>query len=309
MDCLPIQKTGRIRMFTRKLAVAGASAAALALAVPAQAFQVGNYHIFPTRQYEEQTGRVPSLSTGEMLYYGGTVSSNVKVVSVIWGSNVNSQTVATMPGFLKALPNSTFMDLMKEYHTTHVHAVDGHKSSRQTISRGTFISQVQITPQNTSLNLTDKQIQEELRDQIAIGALPPNDLNTLYMIYFPDDITITLDGLTSCSSFGAYHFAIHDLKESKNNVFYGVMPGCSYSLQSHEIVSAHEFAEATTDNIPTPGSSPAYPQAWNNSAGYEIGDLCEGTQGTLTTKKNTYYVQQIYLNSLSGCSTGNYTSP
>jgi hypothetical protein len=296
-------------MLTRKLAAAGASAAALALTVPAQAFQVGHYHIFPTRQYEEQTGRVPSLGAGEMLYYGGTVFSQVKVVSVIWGSNVDSQTVATMPGYFKALPNSTFLDQMKQYKTKHVHAVNGHRGSRQTISRGTFISQVQITPQNQSLSLTDNDIHKELRYQISIGALPPNDLNTLYMIYFPDDITITLDGLVSCQAFGAYHFAINDTKESKNNVFYGVMPGCGYSLESHEIVSAHEFAEALTDNIPTPGSNPNFPQAWNNSAGFEIGDLCEGTQGTLTTKKNTYFVQQVYLNSVAGCSTGNYTSP
>jgi hypothetical protein len=296
-------------MLIRKWAVASAAAAALSVAVPAQAFQVGSYHIFPTRQYEQQTGRVPQLGAGEMLYYGGTVFSNVKVVSVIWGSNVDSQTVATMPGYLNALPNSTFMDLMKEYKTKHVHAVNGHRGSRQTISRGTFVSQVQITPQNQSLSLSDNDIHKELRYQISIGALPPNDLNTLYMIYFPNNITITLDGLVSCQSFGAYHFAINDTKESKNNVFYGVMPGCSYSLQSHEIISAHEFAEATTDNIPTPGSNPDYPQAWNNSTGYEIGDLCEGTQGTLTAGKTTYYVQQIYINSLSGCSTGNYTSP
>lgn len=296
-------------MFTRKLAVAGASAAALMLAVPAQAFQVGSYHIFPTRQYEEQTGRVPSLGTGQMLYYGGTVFSAVKVVSVIWGSNVDSQTVATMPGFLSAVPNSTYLDQLKQYHTTHVHAVNGHRGSHQTISRGTFVSQVQIKPQNKSLNLTDQDIHDELRDQIAAGVLPPNDLNTLYMIFFPDDITITLDGLTSCQSFGAYHFAINDLRESKNNVFYGVMPGCHYSLQDHEIVSSHEFGEALTDNIPTPGSNPNFPQAWNNSAGYEIGDLCEGTEGTLTAGSNTYYVQQLYLNKIAGCSTGNYTSP
>jgi hypothetical protein len=80
-------------------------------------------------------------------------------------------------------------------------------------------------------------------------------------------------------------------------------------VDSHEIVSAHEFGEATTDNIPTPGSNPKFPQAWNNSAGYEIGDLCEGTQGELVTKKTTYYVQQLYLNSTGGCSTGNYKSP
>ena len=62
-----------------------------------------------------------------------------------------------------------------------------------------------------------------------------------------------------------------------------------------------------TDNIP--GSNPAFPQAWNTSDGYEIGDLCEGYTGTLTDSTSSYEVTQVYLNSRSGCSTGNYTSP
>jgi hypothetical protein len=87
------------------------------------------------------------------------------------------------------------------------------------------------------------------------------------------------------------------------------MPGCHYSFASHTIVSSHEFSEALSDNNPTPGSNPDFPQAWNNATGFEIGDLCQGRNGTLTTSRKTYTVQQEYLNSIAGCSTGNYTSP
>jgi len=218
------RKWGEFECLTRKLAVAGASAAALALAVPAQAFQVGSYHIFRLDSMREQTGRVPSLVREKCCITVALCSRPLRSFRSSGGRTSIRRTVATMPGYFKALPNSTFMDLMKQYKTKGVHAVDGHKSSRQTISRGTFISQVQITPQNKSLNLTDNQIHDELRDQIASGALPPNDLNTLYMIFFPDDITITLDGLTSCTSFGAYHFAI-TISGVENNVFYGVIAG------------------------------------------------------------------------------------
>jgi hypothetical protein len=290
-----------------RFAAACAVAASLALLSPAQAAGPvqGAYHIYQTPEMMQKSGRIPPAS-GEMLYYGGPVFSNVKVVSVIWGSGVNSQTVSGMPGFLTAIVNSTYVDQMSIYDTPKkgLH----HKGTHQTIGRGTFLEQVQITPKNQGTNLTDKDVQKELKYQIGIGALPMNDVSTLYMIYFPHNVVITLDGLVSCQSFGAYHFST-GTKNKSSNIYYGVMPDCGYSFNSHTIISSHEYAEATTDNIPTPGSSPAYPQAWNTSDGYEVGDLCEGTQGTLTAGSQTYFVQEIYLNNIAGCGTGNFHSP
>ena len=130
----------------------------------------------------------------------------------------------------------------------------------------------------------------------------------LYMIYFPSDITINLDGLISCQDFGAYHFSTSTRARAKN-IFYAVEPDCNAGFGFITYAASHEFAEATTDNIPTPGTNPAYPQAWNTSNGYEIGDLCEGYTGTLTDSTTSYEVTQVYLNSTAACSTGNYTSP
>jgi hypothetical protein len=92
-------------------------------------------------------------------------------------------------------------------------------------------------------------------------------------------------------------------------LFYGVMPDCGYSFATETVISSHELAEATTDNFPTPGSNPAYPQAWNNAEGYEIGDLCEGDSATLTAGAERYSVQQVFSNLVNSCSSGNYTSP
>jgi hypothetical protein len=128
------------------------------------------------------------------------------------------------------------------------------------------------------------------------------------MIYFPSDITINLDGLISCQDFGAYHYAVKS-HESPSNIFYTVEPDCNAGFDYITYAASHEFAEATTDNIPTPGDDPAYPQAWNTSDGYEIADLCEGYTGTLTDATASYEVTQVYLNNTEGCSTGNYTSP
>jgi hypothetical protein len=268
----------------------------------------GAIHFMLTPEYAREIGRVPNEASGSMEYFGGTVFSNVKVVSVIWGKGVDPLTVRRMAGFLKAIPNSTFQDQLAEYSTVGLNGVTGHKGSNQTLARGTFLGQYKIKPRNKNTTLQDKDIHVELRTQIREGNLPPEDANTLYMIYFPDGITIQAFGLTSCANFGAYHFAAFK-RPHDNNIFYGVMPGCHYSFNSHTIISAHEFAEATTDNIPTPGTNPNYPQAWNTADGYEIGDLCEGTSGQLVTPHRTFLVQQVYLNSTGACSTGNYTSP
>jgi hypothetical protein len=253
-------------------------------------------------------GRVPHAPTsGAMEYFGGSVFAKVNVVSVMWGSNVNSQTVAGMPGYFTAIVNSTYVDQLSIYDTKGVKGIGGHKG-KNNIARGKFFGQVVITPKNTSTSLQDSDIQKELAYQIKKGKLPAQNPNTLYMIFFPQNVSITLDGLRSCVDFGAYHFS-SSTTPVKTNIFYGVMPDCGYSFNSHTIVSAHEFAEATTDNIPTPGSDPAYPQAWNTSDGFEIGDLCEGTQGNLVAGKTTYLVQELYLNNIAGCGTANFTSP
>jgi hypothetical protein len=291
--------------------VALAAATSLSMYSPVQAADLGAgnaYHIFQTPAQMAKSGRVPTRGvTGEMEYFGGSVFSNVNVVSVIWGSKVNSQTVADIGGFLSAVVNSTYVDQLSIYDTD-LNGVNGHKGTDQTINRGTYFGQVQITPKHSGKSLTDREIRKELAYQIGKGVLPAQNLNTLYMIYFPQDVTIKLGKLVSCQAFGAYHEAVSS-KVSASNIFYGVMPDCGGGFDYLTIVSSHEFAEATTDNIPTPGTHPKYPQAWNTSDGYEIGDLCEGTQATLTTKSNVYDVQELYLNNIAGCGTGNFTSP
>ncbi len=294
----------------RSLAVCALAAAAM-MAVPAQAFVYHGYHIMPTAKYMaklRKTGHVPPPAD-TVNYYGGSVFSAVKVVNVIWGPNVNPTTVSTVSGLGAALPNSTYLDQgSAEYSTKGVKAINGHKSTNQTIVRGTFLGQTQITPKNQSTDLTDEDVQKELKYQIKKGHLPARDLNTLYMIYFPTTVSITLDGLVSCQDFGAYHFAVNDTKLSKKNLFYAVEPDCQSGIGFITFAASHEFMEATTDNVPTPGSFPDFPQAWNDSQGFEVADLC-GTSGTLTAGSASFEVTQYFLNSTHACSKGNYTSP
>ncbi|HUK42973.1 MAG TPA: hypothetical protein VLW48_00875 [Candidatus Bathyarchaeia archaeon] len=293
----------------RILAACAVAAAAFAFVAPAQAFVLGAYHIMPTPAYKAKLLKegVPPPA-GPVNYYGGSVFTSSKVVSVMWGSGVNSTIVSTIPGFSAAIVNSTYVDQMSQYNTKGVHAINGHKSTKQIISRGTYLGQIVINPKNKNTTLQDSDVQAEIEHQIKKGVLPPRDLNTLYMVYFPQNVTIELDGLTSCVDFGAYHFATVDTTLSKKNIFYAVEPDCGGSIGNITFAASHEFAEATTDNVPTPGSFPDFPQAWNDANGFEIGDLC-GTSGQLSDGTNHWTVTQYFLNSTMHCSTGNYTSP
>jgi hypothetical protein len=286
--------------FQRMLA-AGAAISALVLAAPSQA---NNIHFFPVHPVKRPVG------VGDMLYYGGSVFSDVKVVSVLWNKNVVQNTKDQIPLFSAAIVDSTYLDQLIQYKTKGVTAANGHSSTNQKINRGTYIGQFTLKPHNKSANLTDANVQKELKAQIKAGNLPARDLNTFYMIYFPANIHIEANGAHSCVQFGAYHSSTIGTTLSKKNVFYSVEPECNQGIGSLTVAASHEFSEALTDNVPTPGSNPDYPQAWNDIQGFEVGDKCEGRNGTLTSGAGHWAVQQEYLNSLHGCSTtATYTSP
>lgn len=282
------------------------AAAAFMLAGAAQAGTAKHYHIFPMTSFNSKPVAAPA---GDFNYYGGSVFSDVKVVSVIWNKHVLQNTKDQIPLFSAAIVDSTYVDQAKEYSTKGVTAINGRPSTNQTIHRGTYLGQFQIKPHNKSTTLTDADVQKELKLQIRKGHLPPSDLNTLYMIYFPSNISINLDGALSCQTFGAYHFATNDSKLAKNNVFYAVEPECNSGFTFLTFAASHEYMEATTDNVPTPGSNPDFPQAWNDAQGFEVGDVCGG-RATLKSDAGSWTVTQYYLNSLHGCSTKTtYTSP
>ena len=264
------------------------------------------YHLYIPNRHIAPSVSPPANPT--MLYYGGPVISQVKVVVVLWGGGVPKTTTSAIAPFFKAIANSTYIDQFAQYSTVGITGVNGKPGTNQTIVRGSLRGKFKIRPINTSKTLTDGDVQTELKAQIASGALPAADLNSLYMMYFPADISISLGGSRSCVAFGAYHEAV-SATVTPSNIFYGVMPDCGGGFASITVASSHEFAEAVTDAIPTPGTHPAFPQAWNDANGSEIGDLCEGRDTTLTAAGQVYTVQEIFTNSTNACAKGKFTSP
>ncbi|HEY2746125.1 MAG TPA: hypothetical protein VGL86_15925 [Polyangia bacterium] len=242
------------------------------------------------------------------LYYGGYVTQNAKVYVVWWGdpTKINPALTATKGGiadFFAGITDSSYMDWLNEYNTAVNAQAGSHMGmagTGQRIGRGNYAGTFTLANIPTG-NVTDAQIQSTIDAAIAAGTLPAPDDNSLYALYFPSSVSINLDGSTSCSGYGAYHDAI--IETQRHDVYYMVMPDCGSSFNGFTSVTSHELIEAITDNVPTAGSMPDYPQAWNDSMGDEMADLCEGgnSSATVSTGLGTFTVQNIWDERTQGC--------
>jgi hypothetical protein len=256
-------------------------------------------------------------------YFGGPVISNVHVVQVLYGSGSYNAQVAgttspTMGQFYGDLTgaNSGYTSLLTQYNTP------ASGGTNQTIGNGTFDGLFQIVPAagNNGSTISDAQIQSELLAQITAGHLPApildaaGNVNTLYMIFFPPGKTITQGGSSSCvaGGFCAYHGTTSTLLNGKN-VLYGVMPdmqsglcstgGCGSAgvFGNYTSVTSHELTEAITDADVGIATTFAPPLAWYDMVNGEIGDICNGQQGTYTANGTAYIIQLEFSNAANNC--------
>ena len=266
----------------------------------------------------------PAAPAGAHLsYFGGPVISNVHVVQVLYGSGsynaqVAGNTSPTMGNFFADLTgtSSGYVSLLTQYNTP------ASGGTNQVIGNGTFDGLFQITPSaaNSGSTIDDTNIQAELLAQISAGHLPApvldaaGNVNSLYMIYFPPGKTITQGGSSSCvgGGFCAYHGTTSNTFNSKN-ILYGVLPdmqagsGCSSGCGTSTVfgnytsVTSHELTEAITDADVGIATTFAAPLAWYDMNNGEIGDICNGQQGSYVANGTTYTIQLEFSNSASNC--------
>jgi hypothetical protein len=256
-----------------------------------------------------------------LTYFGGPIISNVQVIQVLYGSgSYNSQiagtTSPTMGNFFADITSTGLITLLQQYNTN----ISG--GTGQVFGNGTFAGLFQIVPSaaNNGSTITDTQIQSELLAQINAGHLPgpANDAlgnpNTLYMIYFPPGKTISQGGSNSCQAGGfcAYHGTTSSTLNTKH-VLYGVLPdmqagsGCSTGCGTSTVfgnytsVTSHELVEAMTDADVGIATTFAAPLAWYDMTNGEIGDICNGQQGSYTANGTTYTIQLEFSNSANNC--------
>jgi hypothetical protein len=279
------------------------------------------FHGVPWRDPNAGPINFAAPAGAHLTYFGGPIISNVQVIQVLYGSGSYNAQVAgttspTMGNFFADITTTGLITLLQQYNTP----VSG--GTGQTFGNGTFAGLFQIVPAagNNGSTITDTQIQNELLAQINAGHLPAptNDAlgnpNTLYMIYFPPGKTISQGGSNSCQAGGfcAYHGTTSSLFNSKH-VLYGVLPdmqagsGCSSGCGTSTVfgnytsVTSHELVEAMTDADVGIATTFAAPLAWYDQTNGEIGDICNGQQGSYTANGTTYTIQLEFSNSASNC--------
>jgi serine protease len=258
-------------------------------------------------------------SGAHLTYYGGKVVQAAKVVQVLYGSGtyvpqVSATSGTSMGSFYGQSLTIGVWDWLSEYNTS---------SPSQSIGRGSFGGQVQISPSSShnGSTITDASIQAELAAQINSNVLPAPSDNVIYMINFPAGKKITdPSGSGSCVSGGfcAYHGT---MKIGSQNVYYGVLPdmgpssgcatGCggSTTFNNQTSVASHELIETVTDAEVGLSTTVGPPLAWYDTTNGEIGDICNAQQGTFVGSDGvTYTIQQEFSNQQNNCITTRSTT-
>ncbi|HEY2498559.1 MAG TPA: hypothetical protein VGK24_15970 [Candidatus Angelobacter sp.] len=282
------------------------------------------FHGVPWRDPNANNGAAVGFAApagAHLTYHNGPIISNVQVVQVLYGSgSYNAQIAGTstpsMGNFFSDITSSGLITLFQQYNTN----ISG--GTGQVFGNGTFGGLFQIVPSaaNNGSTIDDTNIQAELLAQISAGHLPAPILdatgqpNTLYMIYFPPGKTITQGGSSSCvgGGFCAYHGTTSNTFSAKH-VLYGVLPdmqagsgcatgcGTSTTFGNYTSVTSHELSEAMTDAQVGIATVIGPPLAWYDSTNGEIGDICNGQQGSYVANGTTYTIQLEFSNSANNC--------
>ena len=228
-----------------------------------------------------------TAAAGNLTYRGGPLLQHVKIYTVFWGSGVASQT--ELGQYYTAVTNSSYFDWLSEYD-----------ANGMSIGRGTFAGAYTIANPPGGSSIQDSDIANGIDAEITAGRIPKNDPNSLYMVYFPPGVSISMGGSQSCVQFCAYHSTLS--RSDGTNLYYGVIPdlggacagGCGAGtlLQSTTEVSSHEMIEAVTD--PAVGINVL---GWYDDAQGEIGDICNGQAGDVSG----YQVQLEWSNKNGAC--------
>jgi len=247
-------------------------------------------HMMPMQTPDKVSDAAPPGA--HLTFFGGPTLTHISVHPVFW--NANTQFQANINAFYKAVTNSTLYDLLSQYSG---------------IGRGSGVNG--FVDNRTSTRVSDNALHTELNRLFAAGSLPAPNASNYYPIHFPSGVTITApDGSRSCQVFCAYHGTY---VRNGVNVNYGVIPdqggscagGCGRNAQrvnNMDSVASHELIEAVTD--PAVGLATVFgpPLAWYDRTNGEIGDICNGQQGTTVGGDGvTYVIQLEFSNAANNC--------
>src|ERR1700694_883045 len=161
------------------------------------------------------------VSTPLLTYRGGPLLPAPQVFIFFWGTawqGAQAALVQQINQFFDFVLTSPLLDQLGEYSVAGMTIGHGARTGAVILS----------TDPPSAIADADVQqlIQQEISSDAAVSQPPPD---SLYFVFLPPGVTITLDGAASCSNFCGYHSDI------KGTIFYAVMPypdcsGCTGTL-------------------------------------------------------------------------------
>jgi hypothetical protein len=232
-----------------------------------------------------------SYGSGNLVNHGGHQIPMAGFFAIYWNPTVaNSAGSQGQPNlrtevqnFVGAFSNSSDYSIITQY------------GSADAISPILAWAGDLVDSRSAQASFSDAKVKSYIASLFTSGRVVP-DSHTIYGVYFPSGMKITLQGGASCSAFCGYHgnFAYNG-QDIKYAVFpYSDCRACSLPGKAVAdiitIVTSHEIREAVTD----PDLN-----AWYDSVGYEADDKCAWHNlYQLTT--GAFWVQPEYSNGLAG---------
>jgi hypothetical protein len=200
------------------------------------------------------------VSAAHLTYRGGPLLQAAQVFVFFWGTaweGPQAPLVQQINQFFDFILTSPLLDQLAEYSVAGTAIGHGSRTGALILST------------DPPATIADSDIQTLIQQEITNdSAVPQPTANTLYFVFLPPGVTVTVDGGASCTTLCGYHSDIN------GKIFYAVMPypDCTGCAREHTVAealtvaSSHELCEAITD--PVPGSG------WYDDANGEIGDIC-----------------------------------
>jgi hypothetical protein len=245
-----------------------------------------------------------SFGSGNLIDHGGHEISLAGFFAIYWNGSVANSAGTQGNSTLR----STIQNFVTDFSGAGVPYSQSNPSADYTIIQQ-YGTRDAISPtlvwagdfvdsRATQTRISDSGIRSYLAGLFNSGVVHP-DTHTIFGVYFPAGMRITLQFYSSCTSFCGYH---SNFTYNGQDIKYAVFPfancsGCSLSGKNVAdmltIVSSHEIRESVSD---------ADGSAWYDAAGDEADDKC-AWHNLYQMTKGGFWVQPEYSNG------GNTTYP
>jgi hypothetical protein len=241
-----------------------------------------------------------SYGSGNLTNHGGHEIPFAGFYAIFWNSMVansaGSQGYSTLQAQVAEFAQ-TFSDgaAYSQSDTAADYTIVTQYSATDTIQPSLAYVGATVDNQATQSSISDSRVRSYLAGFFNAHPGVSADSDTVYGVYFPHGMKITLQGGASCSAFCGYHS--HFTYNGKT-IRYAVFPytdcrACSLTGKAAAdiltIVTSHEIREAVTD---------ADGSAWYDGSGYEADDKCAWHNLYQMSRggKSTFWVQPEYSN-------------